>query len=190
MPPERLHSLNSQGRQKSCSECAKAKRRCDLHQPRCTRCSRQQLACIYPTSPAAAVNGELPENAVSDLTIPGDPIHFDLPDLAHNPVPGLLDFNFTSSTGFDSITPLSNTPNAALGQPMATQRPWYTSIANRKFSLSQLDSVSRARIEYPIEQLLAAPASMVLQCCTPWCHPMLYADEMPRSLQGASQINH
>ena len=34
-------------RRKSCSECAKAKRRCDLGNPTCSRCTKQNLDCVY-----------------------------------------------------------------------------------------------------------------------------------------------
>ncbi len=43
----------------------------------------------------------------------------------------------------------------------------------------------KARIEYSIEQLKLAPKMMVEQNCTPWAHPNLYDDFMPRSLQDA-----
>ncbi|KAF2966415.1 hypothetical protein GQX73_g7122 [Xylaria multiplex] len=40
---------NPPPRRKSCAACIKAKRRCDLRQPSCLRCSQRKLDCSYPT---------------------------------------------------------------------------------------------------------------------------------------------
>ncbi|KAI0816228.1 hypothetical protein GGR55DRAFT_225389 [Xylaria sp. FL0064] len=50
MPPS-LSSIergNPPPRRKSCAACIKAKRRCDLRQPSCLRCSQRRLDCSYP----------------------------------------------------------------------------------------------------------------------------------------------
>ncbi|KAI1420119.1 hypothetical protein F5Y12DRAFT_774507 [Xylaria sp. FL1777] len=50
MPPS-LSSIErkSMPRRKSCAACIKAKRRCDLRQPSCLRCSQRKIDCLYPT---------------------------------------------------------------------------------------------------------------------------------------------
>ncbi|KAI0421489.1 hypothetical protein F5X98DRAFT_245507 [Xylaria grammica] len=40
---------NPPPRRKSCAACIKAKRRCDLRQPSCLRCSQRKIDCSYPT---------------------------------------------------------------------------------------------------------------------------------------------
>lgn len=42
-------------RQKSCGECSKAKRRCDLKMP-CLRCTQRGLACLYANLPPQPVD--------------------------------------------------------------------------------------------------------------------------------------
>ncbi|KAI3321297.1 hypothetical protein HD806DRAFT_204875 [Xylariaceae sp. AK1471] len=39
---------NPPPRRKSCAACIKAKRRCDLRQPSCLRCSQRKIDCCYP----------------------------------------------------------------------------------------------------------------------------------------------
>lgn len=41
------------------------------------------------------------------------------------------------------------------------------------------------RLQWSIDEIRKAPKSMVLENQTPWCHPMVYKDEMPRSMQDA-----
>lgn len=43
-------------RRKSCGECVKAKRRCDLLTPKCTRCFQKTLDCRYVREPRAQPN--------------------------------------------------------------------------------------------------------------------------------------
>ncbi|RYC54141.1 hypothetical protein CHU98_g12068, partial [Xylaria longipes] len=51
MPPSlsAIERGNPPPRRKSCAACIKAKRRCDLHQPSCLRCSQRKIDCSYPT---------------------------------------------------------------------------------------------------------------------------------------------
>ncbi|KAI1303820.1 hypothetical protein F5Y03DRAFT_359184 [Xylaria venustula] len=42
---------NPPPRRKSCAACIKAKRRCDLRQPSCLRCSQRRIDCSYPVPP-------------------------------------------------------------------------------------------------------------------------------------------
>ncbi|KAI1260130.1 hypothetical protein F5Y18DRAFT_261298 [Xylariaceae sp. FL1019] len=49
MPPSlsQTERSNPPPRRKSCAACIKAKRRCDLGQPSCSRCSQRMLECTY-----------------------------------------------------------------------------------------------------------------------------------------------
>ncbi|KAI0469101.1 hypothetical protein F4859DRAFT_505719 [Xylaria cf. heliscus] len=51
MPPSlsAIERGNPPPRRKSCAACIKAKRRCDLRQPSCLRCSQRKIDCSYPT---------------------------------------------------------------------------------------------------------------------------------------------
>ncbi|KAI1178339.1 hypothetical protein F4777DRAFT_114449 [Nemania sp. FL0916] len=53
MPPSlsAIERSNPPPRRKSCAACIKAKRRCDLRQPSCLRCSQRKIPCAYLTPP-------------------------------------------------------------------------------------------------------------------------------------------
>ncbi|MAD86705.1 MAG: hypothetical protein CL912_27425 [Deltaproteobacteria bacterium] len=39
---------------RSCAACAKAKHKCDLHTPRCTRCTLRKIQCVYANEPLSS----------------------------------------------------------------------------------------------------------------------------------------
>jgi hypothetical protein len=43
-----------------------------------------------------------------------------------------------------------------------------------------------SRLQYSIDRLHEAPSTMVSELQTPWCHPTLYRDSMPKSIQGTT----
>jgi hypothetical protein len=202
MPPDRSRAINPQGRQKSCSECAKAKRKCGLEQPRCARCSRQHLSCVYPPQPrlqaatpqlvnpqiatsdtntefnAADLPLEMPDMESADMAF-----DFDIPAMPTGSTVDVLDFDF--SAGASSLDALANMINISLDpeDQMAIQRNYAN--MRKPFSAAHLSPFAKARVEYSIEQYRLAPKTMVAQNCTPWSHPMLYEEHMPRSLQDA-----
>lgn len=197
MPPERYHTANPQGRQKSCSECAKAKRRCGLEQPNCARCTRQHLSCVYPPQPRPQT--AIPQNATPEEPIDFDitnvaldlqggsdnhlTFDFDIPTMPTTSTPGILDFDFC--TGTNSLESLSNMlQNSTDREDQVVLQRTYAP-ATKPFTSSHLSSFARSRVEYTIEQMKLAPRMMVEQNCTPWQHPMLYDDHMPRSMQDA-----
>jgi hypothetical protein len=57
-------------------------------------------------------------------------------------------------------------------------------VPKKTLSVPQLTTLAYSRMTYPIEQMKHAPSTMVLENRTPWCHHLLYEDEMPRVLQG------
>jgi hypothetical protein len=202
MPPDRSRSANPQGRQKSCSECAKAKRKCGLEQPHCARCARQHLSCVYPPQPR--VQAAVPQTATPQAESPD--LHtvfeaaefaiemsamgsadlafdFDIPAMPTGSTVDMLEFDF--SAGASSLGALANmidnSPN--LEDQMAIQRN-YTNV-RKPFSAGHLSPFARDRVGYSIEQYKLAPRMMVEQNCTPWSHPMLYDEHMPRSIQDA-----
>ena len=58
-------------RRKSCKACVKAKRRCDLLTPQCSRCFQKSLDCIYEGQPPKRrQHAPNPANALTTLSIP------------------------------------------------------------------------------------------------------------------------
>ncbi|KAF2799544.1 hypothetical protein K505DRAFT_57899 [Melanomma pulvis-pyrius CBS 109.77] len=183
MPPDRNRTSNSQGRQKSCSECAKAKRRCDLRQPSCLRCTRQDLTCLYPPAPATTGTPSSHSASMTLESVADDDnlFSFDAPSYPNGHDVELLDFDFCGGLG--SIYSFDDQLNGDVGGSLSLSRLNY--LPGKLFSASHITPYAQSRVEYSIEQLKAAPAMMVFKNQTPWCHPNLYEDYMPRSLQDA-----
>ncbi|KAF2871817.1 hypothetical protein BDV95DRAFT_26855 [Massariosphaeria phaeospora] len=184
MPPDRSRTSNLQGRQRSCSQCAKGKRRCDLRQPSCMRCSRQSLLCLYPPQPCA----DGTPNSRTDTTAPEiisgeDDVAF---ELAFPEIPAqamdLLDFDF--GAGAASVQSLDNLFNGNTDHDAAqlSRINYLPSKASLPF---QMSSFVRSRTEYSMERLGLAPRMMVEENATPWSHRNLYEDHIPRSIQDA-----
>jgi len=195
MPPNRARTSNAQGRQKSCSECVKAKRKCDL-QPNCLRCTRQRLTCTYPqhhTSSAATI---LPDNRsdetdlIEQLFNPALELPFDLD------IPDVI----TAAPELELLDPVPDLPGPMddlehvddIVQPVggleATTAPTGIGRYPTAKSISNLvaSELFESRVGYSMEQWKLAPRMMVEKNCTPWSHPNLYEELMPRSMQGAS----
>ncbi|KAF2009742.1 hypothetical protein BU24DRAFT_81470 [Aaosphaeria arxii CBS 175.79] len=182
MPADRLRSNNAQGRQKSCSECAKSKRRCNQSQPCCTRCRKQDLRCVYPQMPSQLVDSTIRDESTEPELIPDDEL-FPVAML-NEPGVGALDFDFPSANqSVDTLNDLLGGDVEAMElTPMPTS-PNYR--VGKQFTAAQVSSQARSRVEYSMQQLKLAPAMMVKENCTHWCHPQLYADDMPRCVQDA-----
>jgi len=65
-----------------------------------------------------------------------------------------------------------------------TLLPAASSICTPRFSTSVLKSFQTARLGYGIQVIKAVPASFVYGNQTPWSHPLLWEDDMPKCLQG------
>ncbi|KAF2246374.1 hypothetical protein BU26DRAFT_430724 [Trematosphaeria pertusa] len=182
MPPGRTRHSNPQGRQKSCSECAKAKRRCDLQQPNCLRCTRQKLRCTYPPPPQASVPAMADSEADTpvanapvgnvDVAMPFDVDVSDIPSA----LDAGLDFDFSAAlNSFGTLAGMLRNDGMALSRP--------NSVTAKEFPTNILAPLSASRVEYSIEQLKLMPRMMVEENATHWSHPRLYEDYMPRPLQ-------
>lgn len=58
----------------------------------------------------------------------------------------------------------------------------------RVFRPEQVRRVIEKKMSYALDKLKSAPAQMLLEVQTPWCHGSLYADEMPRAIEGRYYI--
>lgn len=193
MPPSRTRRSNLQGRQRSCSECAKGKRKCDLELPVCTRCRKQQLTCLYPLQPNTA-RSHSPSPDIGGTTDTHD--DFEIPLGFNDPIssnffcdfdvaatPGVTDINL--STEITSLDPMADSlyKSQSGEDQMAIERA--SQHVTNSFPAVHITPFARSRIEWSIEQLKLAPHMMVHQNGTPWQHPRLYEERMPRSLQDA-----
>ena len=148
-------------RRKSCRACAKAKRRCDLMLPACSRCSQRRLGCEYP------------------LLLEASKLSFSL-----EAVPDFNDFHIHQPTS----TALYEQPPPPIPIPSSYPKSHRT---GKKLSLSSPPSVKplftsgmSSRLRITLEVFQNAHRTMVLENQTPWCHPLLYKNGMPRVMQG------
>ena len=176
---------NPPSRRKSCAACTKAKRRCDFAMPACLRCSQRQLHCQYP---ARAIGGQ--EAAQSEALGAISPGLLTAEDsspesLAHD-APLIEDFNAVISS-LDACSgdlgalefPLEDATLKFVDQPWALTAPSTKDFAHVPRHI--LD-----RLQWAVDEIKRAPEKMVLENQTPWSHPLLYKDGMPRSMQGKS----
>jgi hypothetical protein len=199
MPPNRSRTLNAQGRQKSCSECAKGKRKCNLGSPACQRCRKQRLTCTYPPLPgqpciAAAditINSSV-ENVVPEMSMDLDdiehaslPLNLNVPTQPLESSTDIADFDF--GTGVASLDSLSNmlyrSPNDEC--ELALNRAYQRDRTEKTFSAAHIAPFAKSRVEWSLARLKLAPKTMIEENGTPWQHPMLYHEDMPRPLQNA-----
>ncbi|KAI0477588.1 hypothetical protein GGR56DRAFT_692283 [Xylariaceae sp. FL0804] len=98
---------NAPPRRKSCANCIKAKRRCDLREPACLRCAQRRITCSYPARRTAASIGgvDVAEDAARLVASPAAPeltsafaFNSNLWETELGPGPGLdLDQSFHSA---------------------------------------------------------------------------------------------
>ncbi|EED15648.1 conserved hypothetical protein [Talaromyces stipitatus ATCC 10500] len=144
-------------RRKSCKACAKAKRRCDLLLPVCSRCSQRRLDCEYPMLEA------------SNLSYSWD---------------CLSDFNINPSIA----TTLFQQPPPPLPIIPSSYENVYKVDENSlspPLNVNPLFSGRMSRLQFTLSVLQNAHRTMVLENQTPWCHPLLYKNGMPRVMQDA-----
>ncbi|KAL1848373.1 hypothetical protein Daus18300_013619 [Diaporthe australafricana] len=57
--------------------------------------------------------------------------------------------------------------------------------APTRLDLAALHIALETNLSYALEEIKAAPTNMLLENQTPWCHPLLYRETMPRVIQEA-----
>src|SRR5262245_39349071 len=158
-------------KRKSCSECVKAKRKCGLELPKCTRCAKKSIICAYPSI----------RNVVNDTNFP----ELDFPwldDLMRDP--NLLPWEgglqpqldmAAASTGTDSGRSESSLQSTTLSET------GYLEVAEKP----QRSTLARAETEAALHRFKTWPEKWVLEGKAPFIHPRLYTTSMPKPLQDA-----
>ncbi|KAI1361357.1 hypothetical protein F5Y08DRAFT_314936 [Xylaria arbuscula] len=131
MPPS-LSSIergNPPPRRKSCAACIKAKRRCDLHQPSCLRCTQRRIECSYPVpagthpkrrgieTPSSSSHSETSPTAQAQDDFMKD---ISLTDASSSWDTGCFDFNLDLSAAYNTNNASSCAPfpNISFDEPM------------------------------------------------------------------------
>ncbi|KAL7924856.1 hypothetical protein ACQKWADRAFT_260018 [Trichoderma austrokoningii] len=176
---------NPPPRRKSCAACIKAKRRCDFAVPACLRCSQRRIQCEYPPRMPRAkakvscnvANEPVPLQAVAAIDGTG----------SAETIAGQFISTEASQYGIDPILGVSTTfENVAKGQGYEVIRqPSMLAAPTTKGFHDRLSEIVARKLQFSLDQIHKAPRTMVTETQTPWSHPLLYADSMPRSMQDA-----
>lgn len=166
-----LERDNPPPRRKSCEACRAAKRRCDLALPTCFRCSQRGLACAYPGLPP----DQIPE-LLGLLNEPERPKQF----IFDAPVFDLPAVEVVQPSPLQYQPP--GTGTAAVVYFNDQQGMTHVRTSNPVL----LSALMSSRFEYPVDTLKDVPRMMVMENQTPWSHPELYNDGMPKVMQGTS----
>jgi hypothetical protein len=187
-----LERDNPPPRRKSCLACTRARRRCDQATPACQRCAQRTIDCQYP-------QGTRPRRTPVVVSAPGS-----TPSTSVNQIPGLFDLPTTPFASFDILGtsddlfggPDLNFMDLEADQSLESGRaldvvnpppPTTATLAlvpSRLTTDAQRTRALTSRLQYGVDQVIAAPRMMVLENQMPWCHAHLYDDGMPRSMQG------
>ncbi|KAI7784884.1 hypothetical protein LA080_008915 [Diaporthe eres] len=71
------------------------------------------------------------------------------------------------------------------GKDIAVRPPLGFSAAPRRLDLAGLHAALETNFSYAMDKIREAPSTMLLENQTPWCHPLLYRENMPRVMQEA-----
>jgi hypothetical protein len=104
------HSMMRKTLRRSCDTCSKSKLRCDLRTPRCSRCSKKAITCIYANEPLSSLLTE-----VTVISSSEPPLHSKSPDVKAFPDMSYLNPGIQSFDPFDSY-PRTRLPRAKVQQ--------------------------------------------------------------------------
>ncbi|ROV89644.1 hypothetical protein VSDG_08072 [Cytospora chrysosperma] len=95
-----------------------------------------------------------------------------------NTLPGADEYNeMEYLLGYPGAGP-STTMDLAARAPLELSAP-------RRLNVAALTNEIESKLLYAIDKIKAAPRTMLLETGTPWCHPLLYREQMPRVMQDA-----
>ncbi|KXJ86378.1 hypothetical protein Micbo1qcDRAFT_168428 [Microdochium bolleyi] len=219
-PATALPGALSTARRKSCLACTRAKRRCDLGLPLCSRCDERGVACVYAPALASRRRRLDKQSSIARQHIDAD-VHIDTDINASIDVDidnadfdaAMLDPCLTGPAqprvGFDMMNSVFATNLYNATTTSSPLEPYSSSFAPPSFSFrpqltenntkiaivpstkplivlpddaDALRAVLDPRLHYAIAQFCGAPEQLALSCQTPWSHPLLYRDRLPRSM--------
>lgn len=134
-----------------------------------TWASRKSPCLHHPVRPEAQEEALDSSTEVADATSLGLALA-NRGVLGHETVDTDLFFDFTDAT--------------LLGKDVAVRPPQGVPAALGRLDLAGLHAALETNFSYAVERIKTAPSSMLLSNQAPWCHPLLYRDNMPREMQG------
>lgn len=85
---------------------------------------------------------------------------------------------------FDTELFFNFTDSSPTGKEIAARPTLEGPSAPRRVDLAGLHAALETNFSYAMDRIKAAPSNMLLENQTPWCHPLLYKETMPRVMQG------
>ncbi|THV52334.1 hypothetical protein BGAL_0082g00230 [Botrytis galanthina] len=185
----------SKTRKKACTACVKAKRRCDLLLPACSRCNIKDLSCVYVNEAARkkstrssqrAKSTTVPAESITTAQIFTDSYEACLASLPHDNIP-LLDhqdqqsnrdltswystssnaLSFPPDISFQITNPLASLDPQTLSLSINTLPSPYSSI-----QVPPRNTLSPAQITYISTQLKSFVSSFALHSHNSFIHPL------------------
>jgi hypothetical protein len=92
--------------------------------------------------------------------------------------------SFNPSTSPSPRVPVVVTTTRELVQQASFSAPVDCGLVRPKGSYDSFSRIIATRLQYSLDRILEAPQQMVLENETPWCHPHLYRESMPRCMEG------
>ncbi|KAI1741449.1 hypothetical protein F4680DRAFT_457960 [Xylaria scruposa] len=154
---------NPPPRRKSCAACIKAKRRCDLRQPSCLRCSQRKIDCSYP------IHVENPSRKRSDTTPSSTEVSPNARplELMKDPLPEMACWD----TGFDfnmdmvaSYTPTCTSfPTLSFDEPTIPGLEFLDGVVNLDSTSSPISPTPGPllELEEPMPIVVRSPVSQI-----------------------------
>jgi hypothetical protein len=131
--------------------------------------SRKSPCLHHPVLPWAPAEALDPSTEAADAASLGLALD-DRDILGHGNMGPDLFFDFTDST--------------LLGKDVAVRPPPGVPATSRRLDLAGLHAALETNFSYAVDRIRAAPSTMLVKSQTPWCHSLLYRDNMPREIQG------
>ncbi|KAF2020723.1 hypothetical protein BU24DRAFT_469487 [Aaosphaeria arxii CBS 175.79] len=151
-------------KRRSCADCVKHKRKCDMQQPRCRRCQKKKIPCSYPNRPSMVAEVDIPE-----LDFPW------LDDLMKDP--GLAPWSGSLQPSIAKVAP-GGIERASKRQRTPDYLPGYPEGYTRY-------TLPRTETEAAVHQFKLWPCKWLSDGKAPFIHPRVYSTTMPKPLQEA-----
>lgn len=91
------------------------------------------------------------------------------------------DGNFDTEVFFDFTNSTPTGKDVAARPPLGVPA---VPAAPGRLDLAGLHAALETNFSYAMDRIRAAPSNMLLENQTPWCHQLLYGENMPRVMQG------
>ncbi|KAF2109289.1 hypothetical protein BDV96DRAFT_605006 [Lophiotrema nucula] len=198
-------SYISSTRKKSCKNCVKAKRRCDLGYPCCKRCFAKQLTCNYPTASRVRETEEVvvrlrtPDLIPFDSAAPSEPANTSTAELQDDGFtidPVLLQSSDSSGNSHSSSSPESSSPET-ITEPWPPSWNWQTHPAGPPITIMEgllpqiwePSILSDTQVGSSLNRVCGFIPALAYSGSTDYLHEALYQDWQPQAYQDSIALS-